>query len=38
MRIFLFGPKGKKKISEGIDRVPREGPGHKRVAVGRRRT
>jgi hypothetical protein len=38
MRILLFGQRERRILGRVLDRVPREGPNHKRVVVGRRRT
>jgi hypothetical protein len=38
MRTFLFGIMERRRMTEVLDKVPREGPNHRRVVVGRRET
>jgi hypothetical protein len=38
MRTLLCGLRARRRLIEVLDRVPREGPNHNRVAVGRRET
>jgi hypothetical protein len=38
MRTLLCGLRARRRPTEVLDRVPREGPNHNRVAVGKRET
>jgi hypothetical protein len=36
MKILLFGQRARRRSARVLNKVPREGPSHRRVAVGRR--
>jgi hypothetical protein len=38
MRTFLYGLRARRRPTKMLDRVPRKGPNHNRVVVGKRET